>query len=58
MLKATAGKRGILPRLRNMARVSVSLRMGQRDELAKEMDVPVMDLDVLKGKALALLIAA
>jgi len=34
---------------------TVSLRMREWDELAKEMHVPVIDLDVLKGKALALL---
>ncbi|QBF24642.1 HD domain-containing protein [Pseudomonas tructae] len=33
----------------------VSLRMRQWDELAKEMDVPVIDLQLLKGKALKLL---
>ncbi|MNJ20762.1 phosphonate degradation HD-domain oxygenase [Pseudomonas sp. JV241A] len=36
---------------------AVSLRMRQWDELAKEMDVPVIDLQLLKGKALELLIA-
>lgn len=36
---------------------AVSLRMRQWDELAKEMDVPVIDLQLLKGKALGLLIA-
>ena len=35
----------------------VSLRMRQWDELAKEMNVPVIDLQVLKGKAMALLSA-
>jgi predicted HD phosphohydrolase len=35
----------------------VSLRMRQWDELAKEMWVPVIDLDVLKDKALRLLAA-
>ncbi len=34
---------------------SISLRMRQWDELAKEMYVPVIDLQVLKDKALALL---
>ncbi|MGV8919395.1 MAG: phosphonate degradation HD-domain oxygenase [Pseudomonas sp.] len=34
---------------------SVSLRMRQWDEWAKEMHVPVIDLEVLKGKALKLL---
>ncbi|MBC2689168.1 phosphonate degradation HD-domain oxygenase [Pseudomonas kielensis] len=34
---------------------AVSLRMRQWDEQAKEMNVPVIDLDVLKGKALQLL---
>jgi 2-amino-1-hydroxyethylphosphonate dioxygenase (glycine-forming) len=34
---------------------TVSLRMRQWDELAKEMHVPVMDLDVLKRKAAAVL---
>lgn len=34
---------------------AVSLRMRQWDELAKEVDVPVIDLQVLKRKALALL---
>ncbi|MHC6227916.1 phosphonate degradation HD-domain oxygenase [Pseudomonas sp. X10] len=34
---------------------AVSLRMRQWDEMAKEVDVPVLDLEVLKGKALALL---
>jgi len=34
---------------------AVSLRMREWDELAKEMNVPVIDLDVLKGKALGLL---
>ena len=34
---------------------AVSLRMRHWDEQAKEMWVPVMDLQVLKGKALALL---
>ena len=33
----------------------VSLRMREWDEMAKEVGVPVMDLRVLKGKALALL---
>ncbi|MNT77602.1 hypothetical protein D3C72_2167330 [compost metagenome] len=33
----------------------VSLRMREWDELAKEMHVPVIDLDVLKAKALKLL---
>jgi phosphonate degradation associated HDIG domain protein len=33
----------------------VSLRMRQWDECAKDMDVPVMDLDVLKRKAAGLL---
>jgi len=33
----------------------VSLRMREWDEMAKEVDVPVIDLAVLKGKALALL---
>jgi hypothetical protein len=33
----------------------VSLRMREWDELAKEVGVPVMDLMVLKQKALALL---
>jgi predicted HD phosphohydrolase len=33
----------------------VSLRMRQWDELAKEMRVPVIDLDILKGKAAGLL---
>ncbi|MGJ7518730.1 phosphonate degradation HD-domain oxygenase [Pseudomonas baetica] len=33
----------------------VSLRMRQWDELAKEMHVPVMDLDVLKRKAVSVL---
>ncbi len=33
----------------------VSLRMRQWDELAKEMRVPVIDLDILKGKAIGLL---
>ena len=36
---------------------AISLRMRQWDEMAKEMDVPVMDLDFLKGKALRLLAA-
>ncbi|WP_065258910.1 phosphonate degradation HD-domain oxygenase [Pseudomonas bananamidigenes] len=36
---------------------AVSLRMRQWDELAKEMDVPVMDLGVLKDKAARLLAA-
>ncbi|MHC8323422.1 phosphonate degradation HD-domain oxygenase [Pseudomonas sp. GB2N2] len=36
---------------------AVSLRMRQWDELAKEMWVPVIDLDVLKVKALRLLAA-
>ena len=36
---------------------SVSLRMRHWDELAKEMWVPVIDLDVLKEKALRLLAA-
>ncbi|MCP1521081.1 phosphonate degradation associated HDIG domain protein [Pseudomonas migulae] len=36
---------------------AVSLRMRQWDELAKEMWVPVIDLDVLKEKALRLLTA-
>lgn len=35
---------------------AVSLRMRQWDELAKEMDVPVTDLGVLKAKALRLLV--
>ncbi|MDD2049682.1 phosphonate degradation HD-domain oxygenase [Pseudomonas putida] len=34
---------------------TVSLRMREWDELAKEMHVPVIDLDVLKAKALKLL---
>jgi phosphonate degradation associated HDIG domain protein len=34
---------------------AVSLRMRQWDELAKEMHVPVMDLDVLKRKAVGVL---
>ena len=34
---------------------SVSLRMREWDEQAKEVGVPVIDLAVLKGKALALL---
>lgn len=34
---------------------AVSLRMRQWDELAKEMAVPVLDLQLLKGKALGLL---
>ncbi|EJM87507.1 MULTISPECIES: phosphonate degradation HD-domain oxygenase [unclassified Pseudomonas] len=34
---------------------AVSLRMRQWDELAKEMNVPLLDLDVLKRKALGLL---
>ncbi|MNE79391.1 hypothetical protein D3C80_1758670 [compost metagenome] len=34
---------------------AVSLRMRQWDEQAKEMAVPVMDLAVLKAKALRLL---
>lgn len=34
---------------------AVSLRMRQWDEQAKEMNVPVIDLNVLKGKALQLL---
>lgn len=34
---------------------SVSLRMRQWDEMAKEMNVPVIDLKILKEKALALL---
>ncbi|SDQ22585.1 phosphonate degradation operons associated HDIG domain protein [Pseudomonas sp. UC 17F4] len=34
---------------------TLSLRMRQWDELAKEMDVPVIDLQLLKGKALKLL---
>ena len=34
---------------------AVSLRMRQWDEQAKEMNVPVIDLAVLKGKALQLL---
>ena len=34
---------------------AVSLRMRQWDEQAKEMDVPVIDLQVLKGKAVRLL---
>ncbi|CAK9891843.1 MULTISPECIES: phosphonate degradation HD-domain oxygenase [Pseudomonas] len=34
---------------------AVSLRMRQWDELAKEMDVPVIDLQLLRGKALKLL---
>jgi predicted HD phosphohydrolase len=33
----------------------VSLRMRQWDELAKEMHVPVIDLGVLKRKAVAVL---
>jgi predicted HD phosphohydrolase len=36
---------------------AVSLRMRQWDELAKEMHVPVIDLAVLKGKAVRLLAA-
>ncbi|MHC8307862.1 phosphonate degradation HD-domain oxygenase [Pseudomonas sp. PB3P13] len=36
---------------------AVSLRMRQWDELAKEMDVPVIDLAVLKEKAVRLLAA-
>jgi len=36
---------------------AVSLRMRQWDELAKEMWVPVMDLGILKAKALRLLAA-
>jgi phosphonate degradation associated HDIG domain protein len=36
---------------------SVSLRMRQWDEMAKEMNVPVIDLKILKEKALALLAA-
>lgn len=36
---------------------SVSLRMRQWDEMAKEMNVPVIDLNILKEKALALLAA-
>ncbi|WP_454877015.1 phosphonate degradation HD-domain oxygenase [Pseudomonas farris] len=36
---------------------AVSLRMRQWDELAKEMWVPVMDLGILKEKALRLLVA-
>lgn len=35
----------------------VSLRMRQWDEMAKEMNVPVIDLSILKEKALALLSA-
>jgi predicted HD phosphohydrolase len=35
---------------------ALSLRMRQWDELAKEMDVPVIDLGVLKAKALRLLV--
>ncbi|RWU23498.1 phosphohydrolase [Pseudomonas alkylphenolica] len=34
---------------------AVSLRMREWDELAKEMNVPVIDLDLLKAKALKLL---
>jgi predicted HD phosphohydrolase len=34
---------------------AMSLRMRQWDELAKEMHVPVIDLDILKGKAADLL---
>ena len=34
---------------------AVSLRMRQWDELAKEMNVPVIDLQLLRGKALKLL---
>ncbi|MNF04966.1 hypothetical protein D3C80_2045960 [compost metagenome] len=34
---------------------AVSLRMRQWDELAKEMHVPVIDLGLLKGKAVELL---
>ncbi|MFY0728339.1 phosphonate degradation HD-domain oxygenase [Pseudomonas sp. NFX15] len=34
---------------------AVSLRMRQWDELAKEMNVPLLDLHILKSKALALL---
>ena len=34
---------------------AVSLRMRQWDELAKEMNVPLLDLDILKRKALGLL---
>jgi phosphonate degradation associated HDIG domain protein len=36
---------------------SISLRMRQWDEMAKEMNVPVIDLQILKAKALALLAA-
>ena len=36
---------------------AVSLRMRQWDEMAKEMHVPVIDLAVLKGKAVRLLAA-
>jgi hypothetical protein len=36
---------------------AVSLRMRQWDELAKEMAVPVIDLQVLKEKAARLLAA-
>ncbi|MFJ3485653.1 phosphonate degradation HD-domain oxygenase [Pseudomonas sp. NPDC090202] len=36
---------------------SISLRMRQWDEMAKEMNVPVVDMEMLKGKALALLAA-
>ncbi|KJZ47997.1 MULTISPECIES: phosphonate degradation HD-domain oxygenase [Pseudomonas] len=36
---------------------AVSLRMRQWDELAKEMHVPVIDLAVMKGKAVRLLAA-
>jgi predicted HD phosphohydrolase len=34
---------------------TVSLRMRQWDEMAKEMNVPLLDLDILKRKALGLL---
>jgi predicted HD phosphohydrolase len=36
---------------------AISLRMRQWDEMAKEMNVPVIDLDSLKEKALRLLAA-
>jgi len=36
---------------------AISLRMRQWDEMAKEMNVPVIDLDFLKEKALRLLAA-
>jgi predicted HD phosphohydrolase len=35
---------------------AVSLRMRQWDELAKETNVPLLELDILKRKALALLL--